>query len=55
MYKAMYDLTSKVAVVTGGSRAVGLACSHALGEFGAKIVIADSDMAAAAEGKAVLA
>ena len=55
MFKAMYDLSSKVAVVTGGGRAIGLACSHALGEFGAKVVIADIDMDVAAQGKEKLA
>ena len=55
MFKAMYDLAGKVAVITGGGRAIGLACSQALGEFGAKVVIADKDMEVAMEGQAELA
>ncbi len=55
MYLEKYDLTGKVAVVTGGGRAIGLACSHALAEAGAKVVIADFDPEMAAEGQAELA
>ena len=55
MYKAMWDLTNKVAVVTGGGRSIGLACSQALAEFGAQVVIADINMEVANQGKAELA
>ena len=34
-----YDLTGKLAVVTGGSRGIGLAIAKALHEIGAKVVI----------------
>ena len=40
MYKNLLSLTNKVAVVTGGGKTIGLACSQALGEFGAKVVVA---------------
>ena len=43
MYLEKYDLSGRVAVVTGGGRAIGLACSQALAEAGAKVVIADID------------
>ena len=35
------NLKGRVAVVTGGGQAIGLACVGALGEAGAKVVIAD--------------
>ena len=54
MYLEKYDLTGKVAVVTGGGRSIGLACSHALAEAGAKVVIAEIDPEAAASGQAEL-
>ena len=41
MYRELLDLTGKVAVVTGGSRGIGLAVVAALEEFGARVVIAD--------------
>ena len=55
MYLEKYDLTGRVAVVTGGGRAIGLACCHALAEAGARVVIADIDSETAAEGQAELA
>ena len=50
MYRSLLDLTGRVAVVTGGGRSIGLAISHALGEFGAKVVIADVDDSVASSG-----
>ncbi|WP_395024686.1 SDR family oxidoreductase [Comamonas odontotermitis] len=35
----LFDLTGKTALVTGGSRGLGLQLAHALGEAGAKIVV----------------
>ena len=39
----MEDFTGRVAVVTGGASGIGLALARALGERGAKLVIADAD------------
>jgi NAD(P)-dependent dehydrogenase (short-subunit alcohol dehydrogenase family) len=35
----LFDLTGKVAVVTGGSRGLGLEIAHGLGEAGASVVV----------------
>jgi len=35
----LFDLTGKTALVTGGSRGLGLQLAHALGEAGAKVLI----------------
>lgn len=35
----LFDLSSRVAIVTGGSRGIGLQMAEALGEFGAHVVI----------------
>lgn len=52
----LFDLTGQVALVTGGSRGLGLQMAHALGEAGAKIMLssrkAEDLQAAAAELKA---
>lgn len=37
--KQLFDLTGKVAVITGGSRGLGLQMAEAVGELGAKVVI----------------
>jgi NAD(P)-dependent dehydrogenase (short-subunit alcohol dehydrogenase family) len=37
--KALFDLSGRVALVTGGSRGLGLAMAGALGEMGAKVII----------------
>src|SRR5688572_21284894 len=55
MYLEKHRLDGRVALVTGGGRGIGLACSHALAEAGAKVVIADVDQAVAREGKESLA
>ena len=37
--RQLFDLTGKTALITGGSRGLGLQLAHALGEAGAKLVI----------------
>jgi NAD(P)-dependent dehydrogenase (short-subunit alcohol dehydrogenase family) len=37
--KAMFDLSGRTALITGGSRGLGMQISEALGEFGAHIII----------------
>jgi NAD(P)-dependent dehydrogenase (short-subunit alcohol dehydrogenase family) len=54
MYLEKLKLDGKVAVVTGGGRGIGLACSTALAEAGARVVIADVDPSVAADGRAEL-
>lgn len=41
MFRELLELTGRIAVVTGGSRGIGLAVVTALEEFGAHVVIAD--------------
>ena len=54
MYLQKFKLDNRVALVTGGGRAIGLACVEALAEAGAKVIIADHDMKVAAEGQAAM-
>jgi NAD(P)-dependent dehydrogenase (short-subunit alcohol dehydrogenase family) len=54
MYLVKFRLDGRVAVVTGGGRAIGLAICEALAEAGARVVIADHDMDVAGEGLATL-
>src|SRR6516165_10165008 len=54
MYLEMFKLTGRVALVTGGGRGIGLACTEALAEAGARVIIADRDAALADEGRAAL-
>ncbi len=35
----LFDLTGRTALVTGGSRGLGLQMAHALGEAGARVVV----------------
>jgi NAD(P)-dependent dehydrogenase (short-subunit alcohol dehydrogenase family) len=51
MYLQKYDLKGRVAVVTGGGQAIGLACVEALAEAGAKVVIADYNEKIAEDGR----
>ena len=50
----MSDLEGKVAVVTGGAKGIGLACAQKLSSEGARIVIADIDLAEAEKRAAEL-
>lgn len=54
MYREMYDLSGRVAVVTGGGRNIGLASSMALAECGAHVVLAEIDPAVGEEGLAAM-
>jgi 2-deoxy-D-gluconate 3-dehydrogenase len=45
----LFDLTGKVAIVTGGAKGIGQACAIRLGEAGASVVVADVDERGSAE------
>ncbi len=51
MYLQKYDLKGRLAVVTGGGQAIGLACVEALAEAGARVVIADYNEKIAEDGR----
>jgi NAD(P)-dependent dehydrogenase (short-subunit alcohol dehydrogenase family) len=51
MYLEKFKLDGRIALVTGGGRAIGLGCVEALAEAGAKVIIADVDLAVASEGQ----
>jgi NAD(P)-dependent dehydrogenase (short-subunit alcohol dehydrogenase family) len=51
MYLEKYNLKGRLAVVTGGGQAIGLACVEALAEAGARVVIADYNAKIAEEGR----
>jgi len=51
MYLEKLRLDGRVAVVTGGGQAIGLACVEALAEAGAKVVIADYNDKTAETGR----
>jgi NAD(P)-dependent dehydrogenase (short-subunit alcohol dehydrogenase family) len=53
--KELFDLTGKVALVTGGSRGLGLQMCEALGELGAKLAITARKQAELDEASAHLA
>jgi NAD(P)-dependent dehydrogenase (short-subunit alcohol dehydrogenase family) len=55
MYLERFRLDGRVAVVTGGAQAIGLACVEALSEAGAHVTIADRNPAAARQAQAALA
>jgi NAD(P)-dependent dehydrogenase (short-subunit alcohol dehydrogenase family) len=52
MYLERFNLKDRVAVVTGGAQAIGLACVEALAEAGAHVYIADRNPVAGAQGQA---
>ena len=52
--KQLFDLTGKVALITGGSRGLGLQMAEALGEMGAKLAITARKADELAEAKSHL-
>ena len=53
--KGIFDLTSKVVLITGGSRGLGRACAEAVAAFGANVVIAARDQGKIDETLGILA
>jgi NAD(P)-dependent dehydrogenase (short-subunit alcohol dehydrogenase family) len=54
MYKEKFDLSGRVAVVTGGAGGIGLEIGRALSECGAYVILADLSETAAVEAAASL-
>lgn len=54
MFLEKYRLDGRIALITGGGRGIGLACSQALAEAGATIIIAEIDPDAGAAGQGEL-
>ncbi len=53
--KELFDLSGRIALVTGGSRGLGIDMAEALGELGAKVAIVARKPAELADAKAELA
>jgi NAD(P)-dependent dehydrogenase (short-subunit alcohol dehydrogenase family) len=53
--KGIFDLTGRVALVTGGSRGLGRACAQAVAAFGASVAIAARDQGKIDETLGILA
>ena len=43
MFLNKFKLDGKIALITGGAKGIGLSIAHALGEAGAKLVLADRE------------
>jgi len=54
LYLQKFSLGGKTALVTGGTRGIGLGCAEALGEAGAKVIITGTDAKGGAEAVATL-
>jgi NAD(P)-dependent dehydrogenase (short-subunit alcohol dehydrogenase family) len=54
MYLDLFKLTGRIALVTGGSGGIGVACAEALAEAGAQVIIAERDATLAEQGRALL-
>ena len=54
MYLQKFSLVGKTALVTGGTRGIGLACVEALAEAGATVVLTGTDEMGCAEALSVL-
>ena len=52
--RQLFDLSGRVALVTGGSRGLGLQMAHALGEMGCRVAIAARKQAELIESEATL-
>lgn len=53
-YIDKYNLTGRLAVITGGGRGIGLTCAEALAQMGAQIIILERDESIGADGVAKL-
>ena len=54
MYLSKYDLSGRIAFVTGGGRGIGLSAAEALLEAGAEVIISDIDPSLLEQAKASL-
>lgn len=53
-YARLFDLAGRVAIVTGGGGGLGRAIARGLADFGARVVVADLDVALAKEAAATI-